>query len=173
MFSAGACATRGREEACNGAARTLTEFHVSFPDEASCAAFLFKQRWPVGFVCPACGGGRAASPRSRAHTCECLTCGHLSFGAPKIGHLVVERRGHLTTPSRPACHSMIPTPRDFVRRQYKADERPFPLHARGGALEMLAGEYPLRGRSSSAKRVVRLQARCGWCSVRPRRHVSS
>jgi len=56
-------------------ARTLTEFQANFPDEANCAAFLFKQRWPKGFVCPACGGGRAASLRSRAHTYECLACG--------------------------------------------------------------------------------------------------
>ena len=56
-------------------ARTLTEFQANFPDEANCAAFLFKQRWPEGFVCPACGGGRAASLRSRAHTYECLACG--------------------------------------------------------------------------------------------------
>jgi hypothetical protein len=43
-----------------------------------------------------------------------LTCGHLSFGAPKIGHLAVERRGHLANPSRLVCHSMISTPGDFV-----------------------------------------------------------
>lgn len=54
VFPAGAWATRGRVEACNGEARTLTEFQVSFPDEATCAAFLFKQRWPEGFVCPVC-----------------------------------------------------------------------------------------------------------------------
>jgi hypothetical protein len=37
------------------AARSLAEFQKAFADEASCAAFMFKQRWPVGFVCPACG----------------------------------------------------------------------------------------------------------------------
>src|SRR3569833_1883682 len=56
-------------------ARTLTEFQAGFPDEASCAAFLFERRWPKGFVCPACGDGRAALLRSRAHTYECLACG--------------------------------------------------------------------------------------------------
>ena len=56
-------------------ARTLTEFQAGFPDEASCAAFLFERRWPAGFVCPACGEGRAALLRSRAHTYECLACG--------------------------------------------------------------------------------------------------
>jgi|SRR5580700_3988072 len=29
-------------------ARSLAEFQKSFPDEESCAAFLFKQRWPDG-----------------------------------------------------------------------------------------------------------------------------
>jgi len=56
-------------------ARSLREFQTSFPDEASCAAFLFERRWPQGFVCPACGEGRAAFLRSRAHTYECLDCG--------------------------------------------------------------------------------------------------
>src|SRR5208283_6103759 len=41
--------------------RSLTEFQKEFPDEASCAAFLFNRRWPVGFVCPSCGGNRAAA----------------------------------------------------------------------------------------------------------------
>jgi predicted RNA-binding Zn-ribbon protein involved in translation (DUF1610 family) len=56
-------------------ARSLSEFQTSFPDERSCAAFLFERRWPQGFVCPACGGGRAALSKSRAHTYECLDCG--------------------------------------------------------------------------------------------------
>src|ERR1700737_2006259 len=33
-------------------ARSLSEFQTSFPDERSCAAFLFERRWPQGFVCP-------------------------------------------------------------------------------------------------------------------------
>jgi len=56
-------------------ARSLSEFQTSFPDETSCAAFLFERRWPQGFVCPACSGGRAALLKSRAHTYECLDCG--------------------------------------------------------------------------------------------------
>lgn len=56
-------------------ARSLSEFQASFADETSCAAFLFGRRWPEGFVCPACGNGRAASLKSRAHTYECLGCG--------------------------------------------------------------------------------------------------
>ena len=56
-------------------ARSLREFQTSFPDEASCATFLYERRWPEGFVCPACGAGRAALLKSRAHTYECLDCG--------------------------------------------------------------------------------------------------
>src|SRR5258707_3263 len=56
-------------------ARSLSEFQTSFPDERSCAAFLFDRRWPQGFVCPACGGTRAALLKSRAHSYECLDCG--------------------------------------------------------------------------------------------------
>ena len=55
-------------------ARSLTEFQQAFPDEGRCAAFLFERRWPSGFVCPACGGGRAAALKCRAYTYECLDC---------------------------------------------------------------------------------------------------
>ena len=55
-------------------ARSLTEFQRAFPDEASCAAFLFERRWPGGFVCPVCGKDRAAALKSRAYTYECSDC---------------------------------------------------------------------------------------------------
>src|SRR4030081_2096282 len=60
-------------------ARSLSEFQTSFPDETSCAAFLFERRWPQGFVCPACGGTRAALLKSRAHTYEWLDCGRQTW----------------------------------------------------------------------------------------------
>jgi Zn ribbon nucleic-acid-binding protein len=56
-------------------AKSLTQFQESFPDEASCATYLFKRRWPDGFVCPACHRNRAVSLKSRAFTRECLYCG--------------------------------------------------------------------------------------------------
>lgn len=55
--------------------RTLAEFRQEFPDEASCAAFLFKRRWPSGFVCPACGKSRAVPLKSRPRLLECPGCG--------------------------------------------------------------------------------------------------
>ena len=47
----------------------------SFPDEESCAAFLFKQRWPDGFVCPGRGKRRVVGLKSRPLLHECLDCG--------------------------------------------------------------------------------------------------
>lgn len=55
--------------------RSLAEFQNAFADEASCAAFLFKRRWPDGFVCPACGKRRANALKTRPRLFECLDCG--------------------------------------------------------------------------------------------------
>ena len=55
--------------------RSLSEFQEAFPDEACCAAFLARRRWPNGFVCPGCAGRRAAALKSRAYTYECSSCG--------------------------------------------------------------------------------------------------
>jgi hypothetical protein len=38
---------------------SLIEFQSRFPDEAACVRYLFAVRWPEGFVCPACGAGKA------------------------------------------------------------------------------------------------------------------
>ncbi len=65
----------GREGIWVAKARSLSEFQTSFPDETSCAAFLFQRRWPQGFVCPVCEGARAVLLKSRAHPYECLDCG--------------------------------------------------------------------------------------------------
>ena len=57
-----------------GRGRRLAEFQREFSDEG-CAAFLFARRWPDGFVCPACSGGRAVALKSRPRLLECLDCG--------------------------------------------------------------------------------------------------
>src|SRR5882724_9397599 len=78
MLYSGLAAGRTRQprrEPAVARARSLSEFQASFPDETSCAAFLFERRWPEGFVCPACGGGRPALLKSRAHPYECFGCG--------------------------------------------------------------------------------------------------
>ena len=56
-------------------ARSFSQFREAFSDEASCAAFMFKRRWPDGFVCPACGKRRVAALKSRPRLHECLDCG--------------------------------------------------------------------------------------------------
>ena len=69
-----ACAElRGSQGMARG--RSLAEFQKAFADEASCATFLFKRRWPAGFVCPACGKRRANALKTRPRLFECLDCG--------------------------------------------------------------------------------------------------
>src|SRR6202795_1154115 len=55
--------------------RLLSQFQMAFSDEANCVAFMFKRRWPDGFVCPACGERRVAALKSRPRLYECLDCG--------------------------------------------------------------------------------------------------
>jgi transposase-like protein len=57
------------------AARSLAQFQKAFSDEANCSAFMFKRRWPDGFICPACGKSRFAALKSRPRLYECLDCG--------------------------------------------------------------------------------------------------
>lgn len=67
--------------------RSLLDFQKQFPDDAACAEFLFNRRWPLGFICPRCGDGRAALLKSRAWTYECLHCGRqTSITAGTIMH---------------------------------------------------------------------------------------
>src|SRR3954447_25745616 len=40
-------------------AATSMDFQERFPTEGACLEYLAASRWPEGFVCPACGGGRA------------------------------------------------------------------------------------------------------------------
>jgi predicted RNA-binding Zn-ribbon protein involved in translation (DUF1610 family) len=54
---------------------SLIEFQAAFGTEAACAAYLAEQRWPNGFVCPACGSLRAWVLKTKAHTYECADCG--------------------------------------------------------------------------------------------------
>lgn len=54
--------------------RSLMAFQKAFPDEAACAAFLARRRWPKGFICPECGGGQAHELKSRAWVWVCAGC---------------------------------------------------------------------------------------------------
>ena len=55
--------------------RSLIEFQSRFATESACAQYLFERRWPEGFVCPGCGGGRAWLLKTKAFTYECADCG--------------------------------------------------------------------------------------------------
>jgi transposase-like protein len=50
------------------------EFQERFATEEACREFLFASRWPEGFVCPCCGGGRAGG-QTRRHLWVCTCCG--------------------------------------------------------------------------------------------------
>jgi transposase-like protein len=42
----------------DGFPQDLMSFTTRFADDEACAAYLMELRWPDGFVCPACGGGK-------------------------------------------------------------------------------------------------------------------
>ena len=53
---------------------SLIAFQRRFADEACCTAYLIEQRWPDGFVCPACGGREGWALKTKAATFECAAC---------------------------------------------------------------------------------------------------
>jgi len=53
--------------------RVQREFDALVASEEACQEYLFGIRWPKGFVCPACGHGRAWAVRARWQ--ECAGCG--------------------------------------------------------------------------------------------------
>ena len=55
--------------------KSLLEFQGRFATEGACAEYLFERRWPEGFVCTGCGGGRAWLLKTKAFTYECADCG--------------------------------------------------------------------------------------------------
>src|SRR5437868_13280710 len=70
-----------------GLPRSLIEFQGRFATESACAEYLFERRWPQGFVCPGCGGGRAWLLKTKAFTHECADCGRqTSVAAGTIMH---------------------------------------------------------------------------------------
>jgi transposase-like protein len=53
--------------------QNLTELEANFGTEEACRAYLARLRWPDGFRCPRCGGGR--SWPVRGVLLECAGCG--------------------------------------------------------------------------------------------------
>ncbi|MGC2191901.1 MAG: IS1595 family transposase [Candidatus Dormiibacterota bacterium] len=57
--------------------RNLLEFQNQFGTEEACLAYLVASRWPDGFRCPSCGGGKAYPLRSRLlWQCAAPNCRH-------------------------------------------------------------------------------------------------
>src|SRR5262252_4017469 len=66
--------------------RSLIEFQQRFGDEAACAQYLIATRWPDGFVCPVCGGGKAWRLETKVWTYECASCGRQTLGHCRNHH---------------------------------------------------------------------------------------
>ena len=59
-----------------GVQEELSRLRRDFPDEQACEAYLFRMRWPNGFVCPEpdCCCCSCAPLKSRAFTYQCSLC---------------------------------------------------------------------------------------------------
>lgn len=53
--------------------RSFNEFDRFFSDEAACREYLFRVRWPDGFVCPRCSSGAGAWATARGYL-HCRAC---------------------------------------------------------------------------------------------------
>src|SRR5215468_1944296 len=123
--------------------KSLIEFQSRFATEAACAKYLFERRWPDGFVCPGCGGGRAWGLKTKPFTYECAACGRqTSVTAGTIMHAsklpltawfwaaflmanALQRHFGSAT-AEPAWPRLVPNRLDVVRQVT-------PLHARPGS----------------------------------------
>ena len=54
--------------------RNLIELEAAFPTEAACRAYLARLRWPDGFRCSHCGGGKSCPVRGVLF--QCADCDH-------------------------------------------------------------------------------------------------
>lgn len=54
--------------------RTLMDFEQRFSSERACKEYLFRLRWPEGFVCPRCSGQEAWETDRGLY--KCRKCGH-------------------------------------------------------------------------------------------------
>lgn len=52
---------------------TLKELENRFSNEASCGEYLYRLRWPDGFICPGCSAGKAWHVNNTLY--ECCNCG--------------------------------------------------------------------------------------------------
>jgi transposase-like protein len=53
----------------------MREFQEQFGTEEACREYLYKKRWPNGFICPKCGHTERFNIKSR-NRYQCKACGH-------------------------------------------------------------------------------------------------
>jgi hypothetical protein len=75
------------------------ELEGAFPTEAACRDYLARLRWPDGFRCPRCGGGK--SWPVRAVLFQCADCGHQT--SVTAGTIFQDRRTPLPVWFRAMC----------------------------------------------------------------------
>ena len=80
---------------------TYRSFVEMFPDNASCAAYLIKLRWPNGFICPACKITTTPRHGSRGRL-TCPLCRHRTYA--QAGTIFDKTRTPLTTWFEAAWH---------------------------------------------------------------------
>jgi transposase-like protein len=81
--------------------RTYREFVTMFPDDAACARYLKKLRWPEVFTCPSCGASTGLWRQSRSRL-VCPGCRHQTTAT--AGTLFDKTRTPLTTWFEAAWH---------------------------------------------------------------------
>lgn len=80
---------------------TFREFVKEFPDEAACATYLEKLRWPSGFCCPACQTTGEPWRQTRGRL-VCTACRHQT--SVTAGTIMEKTRTPLTTWFEAAWH---------------------------------------------------------------------
>ena len=81
--------------------RTYREFVTMFPDNQSCADFLYKLRWEDSFICPKCG--TSSTPWHQTH--KRLVCPHCRYQTTVTAGTIFDRtRTPLTTWLEAAWH---------------------------------------------------------------------
>lgn len=80
---------------------TYRSFVEMFPDNAACASYLIKLRWPNGFICPACKIATTPGQGSRGRL-TCPLCRHRAYA--QAGTIFDKTRTPLTTWFEAAWH---------------------------------------------------------------------
>ena len=108
--------------------RTLIEFQRRFGTEEASEAYLGDVRWPLGFVCPRCGGTKAWTIATRRLR-ECAACGRQT--STTAGTILHRTRTDLTPAGRPVLGR-----RSAVATEVSRAERRQSLTVRQGGLRV-------------------------------------